>query len=464
MTGLLFPSDFWNRRLLQVAHGEGAVWFACVALGAGHRRWEVMMKAGKGAVGGGIGGSKEGFGRLAGTAYARSMRLARDITDPLTLLVLSFGLTAVTSIMGKWVESRVHITAGQRLLDELKRRSCGRGEEVESAVESFVRMDLQAITLNEAQAPYPEPESSAAVIMEEVCASGDELKPGGTFESLSKAGFRLFELCRRFLIVAGLEGRVPGEKIAKAERDVRGHVSLWEETMMRYLMAAGTPSGEKKCGNTTSALLSLKLYHTFLRLLLDAGTVGPETRFDAYLAHFERMVVIAGALMRATRSYTGATAFMTLEPGIIIPLYLTASRCRHPILRRKALDLLRQANSQEGRWHSVGSAAVADQIIRIEEGGYETTPTLVMPDSEFDRVTERALVAETAENWLCGDEGWTARHSWEDVVRIPEWRRALMTKIVVDSENSKIQMSIAYSRGGDGYVWRESDTVINLAY
>ena len=59
----------------------------------------------------------------------------------------------------------------------------------------------------------------------------------------------------------------------------------------------------------------------------------------------------------------------SLSVGIITPLYVCVTRCRDPIIRRRALRLLHKCNRKEGVWDSRLSARVAQRIVEIEEAG-----------------------------------------------------------------------------------------------
>jgi hypothetical protein len=61
----------------------------------------------------------------------------------------------------------------------------------------------------------------------------------------------------------------------------------------------------------------------------------------------------------------------TFDMGIIQPLYLTACKCRHPILRRRAIALL-ERSGMEGVWGGEAMAAAATWAMKIEEGDMET--------------------------------------------------------------------------------------------
>lgn len=58
-----------------------------------------------------------------------------------------------------------------------------------------------------------------------------------------------------------------------------------------------------------------------------------------------------------------------MDMNIVGPLFSIAHRCRDPIIRRRAIALLYSAPRQEGLWHSVITARVAEKIMNVEEAG-----------------------------------------------------------------------------------------------
>jgi hypothetical protein len=61
-------------------------------------------------------------------------------------------------------------------------------------------------------------------------------------------------------------------------------------------------------------------------------------------------------------------AMFTFEMYIIAPLYFVAAKCRHPIIRRAALDLLRRnPTRRENLWRANVMAAIAERTMRLEE-------------------------------------------------------------------------------------------------
>ncbi|KAL1610256.1 hypothetical protein SLS60_001921 [Paraconiothyrium brasiliense] len=58
----------------------------------------------------------------------------------------------------------------------------------------------------------------------------------------------------------------------------------------------------------------------------------------------------------------------SFELSPIVPLFVTACRCRDPVLRRRAVAILLNCRRREGVWDSFGAAMVALNCIKLEEG------------------------------------------------------------------------------------------------
>ena len=52
----------------------------------------------------------------------------------------------------------------------------------------------------------------------------------------------------------------------------------------------------------------------------------------------------------------------------MVPLFLIATRCRDPLVRRRALVLLLNYRRREGVWDSLAAGMIAAQVLKQEEG------------------------------------------------------------------------------------------------
>ncbi|EXJ66757.1 uncharacterized protein A1O5_09952 [Cladophialophora psammophila CBS 110553] len=93
-----------------------------------------------------------------------------------------------------------------------------------------------------------------------------------------------------------------------------------------------------------------------------------ETSFDEYMDEFAAIVNGAEKVMDHSPGYKISRPIFTCEVEVIPPLYFAASKCRDPILRRKALRLLREVPYRESVWAYIASPRVVEKMIAVEEG------------------------------------------------------------------------------------------------
>ena len=103
--------------------------------------------------------------------------------------------------------------------------------------------------------------------------------------------------------------------------------------------------------------------------------------WDEFCPTFQKIVDLSALLFeRPTASTSGTHSSSALPPlrrkastsldfGVIGALYDTAVRCRHPVIRKKAVAMLRASGRQEGIWDSALAARIAGKIVEIEEEG-----------------------------------------------------------------------------------------------
>lgn len=335
----VFASDFWQRDVLQLAQAEPAMWHAAVAVGALQAAWQAELQ-------GRDGNESDDYQSRTRDAiehYGKALALASsDPGNPEKMAALSLVLTASANTLGRWAESQLHILASLRLT-------------VPSYADTVMRMDFQAMTFSDSASPYPYDKTTALVDLDGLLQGA---LGAGELTSYEDASSRFFGLFRAYLMLSDgfVRGDLPqGPFLTRSDAFFRA-LAWWERCMGRF---------EGRYPDQQGASASLRLYHCFLRFLVHAGPFGRETKFDRCLGHFEYMVRLA-AVLRASRS-----SILSLEPGLIVPLYTVAHRCRHPGLRRHALKMLRGLDSLEGNWRSEPAARVLDRLIAVEETGLE---------------------------------------------------------------------------------------------
>lgn len=159
--------------------------------------------------------------------------------------------------------------------------------------------------------------------------------------------------------------------------------------------------------NDRKAAMILKAHHIVGEILSNVDLAEGELGWDAFHGKFEAIVDLAAAVLEDTArsdasiiearwkqsgvfiSSTSATLSFSL--GIVDPLYEVVARCRDPMLRRRALDLLATHPRQECIWSSWSAWKVGKFLIHLEEEGSGKPPTQPSDIPAERRVSEAWL-------------------------------------------------------------------------
>ena len=115
----------------------------------------------------------------------------------------------------------------------------------------------------------------------------------------------------------------------------------------------------------------LRLRHTISCILIRSYGSSGQMDYDCFLPQFQQCVALARDVATAHEWYSGSlTRTFTPEIGIISVLYIIGVKCRHPVVRREVLSILRRQAMREAVWDSICIARVVERVIEIEEGGY----------------------------------------------------------------------------------------------
>lgn len=141
----------------------------------------------------------------------------------------------------------------------------------------------------------------------------------------------------------------------------------------------------------------------------DLTTMENEMIWDKHCSALNDILLLAKSIINLDSNHVSSCrSEFTMDMGIIGPLCAVAYKCRHPIIRREAIDLLTSAPRQEVGCNSITSARICKRILEIEEEG-------------LNQVTR------------CED--------------VPAWSRVFNVNIDFDLQHRKVHMR--YRRQGD---------------
>ncbi|KAL2789072.1 hypothetical protein BJX66DRAFT_239535 [Aspergillus keveii] len=246
------------------------------------------------------------------------------------------------------------------------------------------RLDMQAVTFLVDWTPAEAREEEILMSMQLSPAFSNS---DGAFQFLDHAAdtlqvlvARVVRLCNAGQQISPL-GRMP--PLPDSLKDIIfADLETWSSLFENFLL-----QGQQGCSpymmgpGTNLPLVSLlHLQHTMARILLSTAGPGREMEYDSYTAKFQRCPDLARAVAAAyerASSYRGSssnnfesrqTPAFTPEIGIVPVLYIIGVKCRHPLIRREALNILRRHRIREAVWDSVVTARVVERAIEIEEG------------------------------------------------------------------------------------------------
>ncbi|KAK0823464.1 hypothetical protein LTR73_008462 [Friedmanniomyces endolithicus] len=149
----------------------------------------------------------------------------------------------------------------------------------------------------------------------------------------------------------------------------------------------------------------LRIHQLILTIWLGTCCEIGDCASDAYMPEFDAAVSLGEAIQYNAAGGTASEQPDAYRPTflfdmeVVSPLYFVGIKCRHPLIRRRAVALLRQTMRREGLWDSYMAAAIAERIAVLEEVHLTTLDGSELP-AERDRVhnTEIHTMARVSRN------------------------------------------------------------------
>ncbi|KAL2065237.1 hypothetical protein VTL71DRAFT_2906 [Oculimacula yallundae] len=92
-----------------------------------------------------------------------------------------------------------------------------------------------------------------------------------------------------------------------------------------------------------------------------------EIQYDTFHSIFKEMIELSEEIMIEQNSPSSHRPVFTFDTGVIGFLWIIATKCRDSAIRWKAVRLLLDSPTREGRWHSGLVAKGAEAVVRLEE-------------------------------------------------------------------------------------------------
>jgi len=339
-------------------------------------------------------------------------------------LILCIIFTCFENLSGNYRAANMHLRNGLRILHQYCLPSPSGSSDSSTTSQTSIqyaiakvlhRFDFQTMIFSDDTSPYEWWLDTAP----EIPAISS---PEDGYENNEAARDDLVELSRCLLWTSGnldKEPRVTGKKDFRKmyEGAIRALV-VWQHKFglfdKKYRKGTERDTGREKEdeGKATDGGTLLRIYAIMMRAIVAAGAgLTSEMVWDAYIGDFREAVELAETLPmlqpqpqppalpspptspplpHLTITFHSNTAYPVsnhtsyphsftsrLAPQIIspsfelspmVPLFLIATRCRDPLVRRRALVLLLNYRRREGVWDSLAAGMIAAQVLKQEEG------------------------------------------------------------------------------------------------
>ncbi|KAH7309776.1 hypothetical protein B0I35DRAFT_358733 [Stachybotrys elegans] len=374
--GGVIDSDFWTSIVLKTSVREPVVRHALLAVSSLHEHLDIKLREGRdedrafafGEYGKAIGALRQWDARASPTAI------------PLIVCVL---FICIEYFLEQETSAQLHISQGRQLLNMLQD---SQAPEVALAkqhlVPLYTRLSLASFLYSNQPPPIPDHLKSGVAVPAE-------------FESVEQARNFLYQI-----VDDALRFTMKGKPAVYSPETTQWEMQMLQETQQRLLsqfsrwniaftmLSASMPANKPSHPGIQHLL---HIYYNASIIWISTALQPLQLAYDAHIGAFANIISHASAIIN-THTFA-LSGYFSFETEIIGPIYWTAIKCRHPLLRRAALRLLlndKIKERREGLWYTRETAAVASRVIAMEEQSMTDAQRATYswhsgPDSEYSQ-------------------------------------------------------------------------------
>ena len=154
----------------------------------------------------------------------------------------------------------------------------------------------------------------------------------------------------------------PPSYVVAEQQEMAVRVKTWREDYLRLYAGLNGPDS-----NYSALTHYLLRYHSVLKIWIATCTSPFQTAFDAHFASFEDILIHAEKMIHMSSNDREWQSPFVGEMGVVPPLFFVAIKCRHPLLRGRALALLEDIPYLEGIWRVLPTVQILRKFIEVEE-------------------------------------------------------------------------------------------------
>ncbi|KAK3955302.1 hypothetical protein QBC32DRAFT_253555 [Pseudoneurospora amorphoporcata] len=378
-----FDGAFWRVLVLQICESEPAVKHAVLAVSSLH---EVMVRS---AVAPYVDITDKQSFALFQYNKAISCLLDRmpDVDSrPLVPLLTCILFVFLEFMQVKDVESLIHLNQGHQILSELEQKPSLRGNPEFAIIRDYIvpmytRISLTLLMIGGDPTAIPVPLKTSIVVPM-------------TFETIDQVRYALHDFMEECLRFTKKSKPAKYQQVSPEElRALEGEQDLLMRKLSRFNVAFSLFLSRNQKLLPPGCVDLIEIHTKTIHIWISTALSTNETAFDDHISFFSAIIPRAAAFMETrsnpmarqnqttkagTITATGTTAsptdarrfsaMFTFETHVIAPLFFVAIKCRHPEVRRAALDLLRRNPARrENVWRADIMASIADYTIKLEE-------------------------------------------------------------------------------------------------
>lgn len=205
------------------------------------------------------------------------------------------------------------------------------------------------------------------------------LRADAPFRSLSEAREAILDITRQAILDLRINYLADPDASMPNLPFINSQLARWSQAFDSFVQEQrNSPDSIGPAGRRGIALLDLHRRYLNIYLAVSSPTHprGPDM-WDIHTREFEDLINCAARAMQPTGPGTqsGSSSAQQQQPqfhmdlGAVPILFSTVLKCRDKRLRKRAIALMRENETQEGVWNSVLTARVAERAVELEDRG-----------------------------------------------------------------------------------------------
>ena len=398
-----FDADFWTKLVFQMSYVEPAVRHATAALGALHEQREMNMRADPVLPASANQAEQSGNDALKayndeheqfaliqyGKAISHlSERLKGDSSIEVALLACIL-FVCVEFLRGDRDPVVQHFQSGMSIaISLMSNKDLHMTQDTRTRIKEYMMPFLNRIELlsslfgNDASWEYPVP------LFKAVPEDFNSIKEArDSFIHLANLTVRFIRYMkfRRYSRLV-----LPDDRARQSA--LHSQLEAWTAAFDRMLLANTITAKE------LDAVKTLRMHQIIATHWIQRSTEPEECANDKMMDMFDTAVsLVEGTTVSREREMSSDTPTFLFDMEVVSPLYYVAANCRHPLIRRRSIALLKQMHRREGLWDSNKAAAVAERIMHHEEARLINLDGSELP-AEVDRIHYANIESEIGTN------------------------------------------------------------------